>query len=164
MVKGYQIQAISGFARYDSLTDVDAQSDNVRHLDDPLSARDGSDINGQAKVLEFKYSFDELLRYFEDKSKNPSEIDFVVCWTLPEMNVSRGRIEPTYGPWKDARSIYAASYTWYDENETSKIPILALKNIVAELLSITEQKSGGPVGIGGATLAALETQDKDSLV
>jgi hypothetical protein len=115
-------------------------------------------------VLEFKYSFDELLQDFDDKAKNPSEIDFIVCWTLPDVNVRRGRIEPSYGPWKDSRKIYAGTYTWYDENETSQIPILALKNVVAELLARAEKASAEEVGIGAATLATLENQDKDALV
>jgi hypothetical protein len=165
LLKGYLIQAISGFARYDSLADIDSESPAVRDLDDSLSVRsnDLSNLNGKSKVLEFKYSFNDLLEDFDDRTKNPGEIDFVVCWSVPGLNVVRGRLEPTYGDWRDSRSIYAGSYVWYDENDTSKIPVISLKNVVAELLAKAEQAVNRPA-IGAGTFAEVQAMDRDALV
>ncbi|QQX84424.1 hypothetical protein JJQ59_00060 [Cupriavidus necator] len=120
-------------------------------------------VHGASKVLEFKYRFDSLIQDFEDKTKIPAEIDLVVCWDLPELNVRRGQIIPTYGEWRDSRSVYAGSYKWVDDNETTQFPVLALKTIVAELLARAEVNQGKP-GIGAAMLTQISAVDKDSLV
>lgn len=164
LLKGYKLQAISGYSRYDSLTDIDNQSDAVRDLDDPLSVRDPDpDLDGEAKVLEFKFSFDDLLQDFADKVKNPTEIDFVVCWTLPDLNLTRGRLEPCYGNWRDHRSVYGASYIWHDENDSALIPVICLRNVIAELLSNVEA-SQGIVAIGRGTFEQISRDDRDGLI
>jgi hypothetical protein len=114
-------------------------------------------------VLEFKYRFDSLIQDFEDKTKIPAEIDLVVCWDLPELNVRRGRIEPSYGEWRDSRCVYAGTYTWIDDNETSQFPILALKPIIAEMVARAESAQGKP-GIGTAMFAQINAIDKDALI
>lgn len=164
LLKGYQLDAISGFARYDALCSVDSISAAVTNLDDGLSVRDKElGPNGQSKVLEFKYSFDSLIQDFEEKVKNPAEIDFVVCWDLPEVNVRRGRIEPTYGEWRDSRSIYAGAYRWLDDNEVSQFPVLALRTIVAELLAKAESEQNEK-GLGCVILKQIETSDRDGMI
>jgi hypothetical protein len=164
LIMGYKIQALSGYQRYDSLTDIDTISSGVASLEDSLSVRnkDGK-TDGPAKVLEFKYSFEDLLQDFEDKNKNPVEIDFVVCWTVPDLNVRRGRLQPTYGEWRDSRTLYAGSYIWFDENDSTEIPVVSLMHVVAELLAREEAKLG-ETGLGKATLVQLERQDKEALV
>lgn len=163
-LKGYRLDAISGFARYDALCQVDARSEFVTNLEDSLSVRDVDDaISGDSKVLEFKYSFDDVIKDFEEKIKNPAEIDFLVCWDLPDLNVRRGRLDPTYADWRDSRTTYAGSYIWIDENEAFKFPVIALKNVVAEILS-NKEKSLGKLGLGSALLDQMITNDRDSSV
>lgn len=164
MLLGYKLQAISGFARYDSLVDVDFSSEECTDIDSVLSVRNTEiKIDGKGKVLEFKYNFDDLLSDFEEKKKNPSEIDLVVCWNIADLNVARGMITATYSKWKDHRSVFGGSYVWTDENETSIIPILALKNIICEILQKRETELGEP-GLGTAILKKLEDSDGLSLI
>ena len=163
-IKGYIVKAISGYARYDSLISIDCTSDSVRNVNDVLSVRNVNDsLGGDNKVLEFKYNFEDLLVDFDEKKKNPVEIDFCVCWMVPTVNVSRGRIEPTYGDWKDHRQLYGASYIWVDENDATEIPIIALKNLLAELLASHEADEGNP-GIGQGTLRIIQQGDQEAMV
>ncbi|MGB8098292.1 MAG: ATP-binding protein, partial [Terracidiphilus sp.] len=165
LLKGCKLRAISGFQRYDAIADLDVTSAEVKDLNDGLSVRNTEQtVSGNEKVLEFKHSFDELLDDFDDKTKNPQEIDLVVCWTVPTLNVRRGRLEPTYGEWRDNRTLYGGTYLWLDENETSRIPVIALKNAVAELLHEIEKKGEDEVRLGSATLNQLQRADKDALV
>lgn len=159
LLRGYKIAAISGYARYDSLCDCDTNSDALRDLEDTLSIReDSEELHGAERVLEFKDNFNSLLEEFDSKKKIPTEIDFVVCWVVPDINIARGRLEPCYGIWRDRRTLYAASYLWYDENETACIPVLALKNIVSELLARKEDVPG----IGTGTFNAISAHDKEA--
>ena len=163
-LKGYTLKAISGYARYDSLTQVNCRSDDVRELDDVLSIRNSEEsLHGDNKVLEFKFSFEDLLTDFDENTKNPAEINYCVCWTVPTLNVSRGRIEPSYGEWKDHRCMYGASYIWTDENETSVIPVIALKNVLSELLAKHETENNNP-GIGHGTLRTMQQRDREAMV
>jgi hypothetical protein len=165
LIKGYKLRAISGFERYDSIVDIDVNSPEVSDLSDTLSVRNHEwNGAGEEKVLEFKHNFDELLQDFEDKVKSPTEIDVVVCWAVTALNVRRGRLEPTYGVWRDNRVNYAGTYIWRDENETATIPVVCLKNVVSELLTRLEQSSPDDVAIGTATLQQLEQADRDALV
>jgi Histidine kinase-, DNA gyrase B-, and HSP90-like ATPase len=165
LIKGCKLRAISGFQRYDSLVDIDVSDPGVLDLNDGLSIRNPEAIvSGTEKVLEFKHSFEELLDDFDDKVKNPQEIDLLVCWTVPNLNVRRGRLEPTYGEWRDNRALYSATYVWLDENETSSFPVIALKNVVAELLQNLEKQSGDDVRLGAATLGQLQRADRDALI
>lgn len=164
LIKGYRIQAISGFARYDSLVDVDFSSPDCNGTSSTLTIRNNEiDLEGKGKVLEFKYNFDDLLDDFEEKKKNPSEIDLVICWNIADLNVPRGRITTTYGKWKDHRSIYGGSYVWTDENETSVIPIIALKNLICELLQRKEVDTNN-LGTGSAILKQLEDTDSEKMI
>ncbi len=164
LLKGYRLNALSGYARYDALCDIDSQSSEVVDLDDNFSVRDKeSGPHGPSKVLEFKYSFDSLITDFEEKTKVPSEIDLVVCWTLPEVNVRRGQIEPTYSQWRDRRGVYAGTYRWIDDNESSSFPVLCLRTMIADMLAKAESLAGS-VGMGSAILNQIISADKDSLV
>ncbi|WPV65924.1 ATP-binding protein [Chitinophaga sp. LS1] len=164
LLKGYQLLAISGFNRYDALIDITSDFTGSRELTDIISKRsDDYKIDGKGKVLEFKHNFDDLLFDFEEKTKNPSEIDLVVCWNVPNLNVSRGRIDPMYGKWKDHRIGYGISYMWYDENDTSTIPIISLKNLLSEILSKKESECG-ETGLGYSLLRQMETQDAAHLI
>lgn len=161
---GYKVLAISGFNRYDSLIDIDFSDDPCHDHKNALAIVDNDlNIEGEGKVLEFKFNFDNLIEDFQEKRKNPSEIDMVVCWNIADLNVSRGRIDPTYGNWKHHRTIYGGSYIWYDENETSCIPVIALKNLICEILHQKEIDINEP-GTGSALLKRLEDNDKAKLV
>ena len=135
----------------------------LKNTTDVLSIRSESDRGGNNKVLEFKFNFDSLLDDFEDKIKNPAEIDVVVCWTVPNLNVSRGRIEPTYSQWNTERQVYGGSYLWVDDNDTSSFPIICLKNVILELLKKKEMEKQEP-GLGTAKLRKLETRDHQANV
>jgi len=146
LLKGYKLQAISGFNRYDALLDIDTSSDEVCQSNDPLSVENNpGGMEGEGKVLEFKFDFQTLFNDFENNKKNPSEIDVLVCWSVSRLNVARGRIEPSYGSWKDHRQIYGGSYIWSDENDTSCIQVIALKNAISELLAEAEILLGSAV-------------------
>lgn len=163
-IRGVQIEAISGFERYDCLANIASDCAAIRGPIDPLAVRAAiSHPSGEKRVVEFKYSFNELLQDFADKKKNPAEIDVVVCWSVPEMTIARGTLQPCYGEWRDHRALHAASYVWSDDNETSSFPVIALENVVAELLSkdeIDEDRDGQ----GRATLKRLQDTDRDHLV
>lgn len=164
MVKGLQIEAISGYERYDSLVNVFADNDTVRSEIDPLSVRAAvlSPV-GEGKVLEYKYSFSELLQDFADRKKNPAEIDVVVCWSVPEMDIGRGRLQPCYGEWRDHRALHSASYVWSDDNETSSFPVISLENVVVELIAKIELDEGRE-GQGRSELRRLQDGDRDYLI
>ena len=164
IIKGYRLQAISGFSRYDALIDIEQPNSENADVNDWLSLRDrDSSLSGEALVLEFKYSFDELLTDFDEKKKSPAEIDILVCWTVPDLNVSMGTLSPTYAKWRDSRSVYGATYRWEDENQVNSFQVIALHNVVAEWLAAHESRKGRQ-GLGQATLNRLQTDDEHGLV
>lgn len=164
IIDGYQLRAISGYARYDAVVDVETKRDSLCDKQDILSIRQhGRFKPGDNKVLEFKYSFEDLLLDFDEKKKNPAEIDLLVCWSVPGVNVSRGRLETAYGDWRDHREIYGQSYMWVDENETSFIPVIALQNLCAEKLSNIESTNGSS-GIGSVIFKELISRDRDGII
>lgn len=161
---GIDIAAISGFERYDCLANITDLGNEIRNPDDPLAVRVINAIPvGEKLVIEFKYSFDELLQDFSDKKKNPAEIDILVCWSVPQLSVERGRFQPCYAQWRDYRALHSASYVWTDENETSSFSIISLKNVMAEILAHQEIREGKD-GQGRALLKRLEQHDSDHLV
>jgi hypothetical protein len=164
LLKGYQLEAISGFATYDSLVDINFSEDSFKDANDFLSIKNSiSVIEGPGRVLEFKYNFNDLLLDFVEKKKKASEIDLLVCWNIPDLNISRGRLEPTYGKWKDYRTIYGGSYNWYDDNDSTTIPIIALRNLICEILSTSELENN-LTGLGTVFLKKLESDDTDYLI
>ncbi|MES1954458.1 hypothetical protein SAHY_07742 [Salinisphaera hydrothermalis EPR70] len=157
LIKGYRIQALSGFNRYDGLISVDRDSEHLKDYHDPLSVRsDEWGYSGEYQVLEFKLQFDSLLEDFENKIKAPADIRLVVCWNLPEINVPRGHIQYTYGDRRDFRSLYGMTHLWEDENGASYVPIISLKHLIAEKLASVE---GSDPGIGAARLQDLQALD-----
>lgn len=153
-LKGYELVALSGFNQYDGLINIKAD-DALRDHADIFSIRNGDATReGDYRVLEFKLQFESLLDDFENRIKRPQDIDLLVCWTLPEMNVRRGSLSYTYGDRKDFREAYGMTHLWADEEETSLIPILCLKHFVSEKLRSLERDTGTP-GIGTATFNQL---------
>lgn len=161
---GYDIRAISGFERYDAIVNVSTSSDDLKRFTDPVSIRTDEDqVAGENCVLEFKHSFIDLMHDFAEKKKNPMEVDLLVCWELNELNVDRGRVRPCYEEWRDHRPNYGASYIWEDDNESSSVVIISLKNFVLELLASAERKAGeSDIGVGH--LARLVRRDRDQLL
>jgi len=163
-IRSIDIAAISGFERYDCLANISDLGDKIRDPEDPLAVRiHNATPTGEKLVIEFKYSFDELLQDFSEKKKNPAEIDVLVCWSVPQLSVERGRFQPCYGQWRDYRALHSASYIWTDENETSSFAVISLKNVIAEILAhqeIREEKDGQ----GRALISRLEQHDSDHLV
>jgi hypothetical protein len=82
----------------------------------------------------------------------------VVCWDGPDVNLRVGFLSPTYGDWHHERALRAASYNWSDDSGTTMFHVVALKNVIAELL-----KTKG-IGAGKAALEILENRDKEKLV
>ncbi|MES1930575.1 hypothetical protein SADO_15034 [Salinisphaera dokdonensis CL-ES53] len=159
VIKGYRIQALSGFNRYDGLIHINRDDPSFQKIDDPLSVRSeewGS--SGDYQVVEFKLQFDSLLEDFENKIKAPKDIKLLICWNLPDINVPRGHIQYTYGERRDFRSLYGMTHVWEDENASSYIPIISLKHLVAEKLASLEV---GSPGIGTARLKDLESLDSE---
>lgn len=152
---GYAMKAMSGFARYDALVDVGAAAVAYDGWLHPVST-DAS--LAQNAVLEFKVSFDDLIDDFEKKIKIPSEIDLVVCWDCPELSLRIGSLEPTYGTWSHARPLRGVTYVWSDDAGATKIKVIALKNVLAELLVLQDDPIGTPV------LQTLQNRDTEKLL
>jgi hypothetical protein len=120
-------------------------------------------VSGEQVVLEFKHQFRDLISDFDDKKKNPAEVDIAVCWQVTDINCNRGKLSPCYGEWSDHRPNYGASYIWHDENETSSIVVIALRNLILELLAAKEREIQIP-GQGIDQLDRLSRQDRDAHV
>jgi hypothetical protein len=160
-LKGYNLFALSGYARYDGLVTILKNNPELTNVDDHFSIRDGERLpGGELKVIEFKHIFADLIEDFEEKKKNPAEIDLAVCWDLPMMNQIRGQMTYCYHDRKDHRPLYGVTHIWTDENETSTIPVISLKHFITELLKIAEHSPG----IGAANFVTLHQMDKDSSI
>jgi hypothetical protein len=160
LLKGYKLHALSGHTRYDGLCDI-LDGAEFRDTNDPFSIRDTDRLStGSFKVVEFKQQFADLLDDFESRKKNPSEIDLAICWSLPTLSTNRGQIAYCYADRKDHRPFYGVTHIWSDENDTSVIPIICLRTLIAELLKISESTPG----LGHATYTTLLQQDKDGSV
>lgn len=161
VLKGYKLFALSGYARYDGLITIKKNGSQLINIDDPFSIRDNERMaEGELMVLEFKHQFASLIEDFEDRKKNPNEINLVVCWTLPSMNINRGSISYCYGDRKDHRPLYGVTHIWTDENETSTIPIISLRHYVAECLKNIESEPG----LGTANFNTLLNSDRESSI
>ena len=152
---GFAMKAISGYNRYDGLVTIGSEAMAASGALAALSAENLAKSNA---VLEFKESFDLLINDFEAKVKIPSELNLVVCWDCSELNLRVGRLEPTYGKWAHSRPFRAVSYVWYDDIGSTHFYVIALKNVVAELLA----NRGDGAGI--AALGVLENRDGAKLV
>jgi hypothetical protein len=155
IVPGYQMKAQSGFNTYDALIDFEAAS--VSNDGDLPPKSSGMKVKKNA-VLEFKWSFDSLIDDFVKKVKNPKEIDLVVCWDCPNLNLTEGTLNPTYGKWADERDLRAVSYVWRDAIDSKSFRVISLKNLLLELLAAR----GDQTSIGH--LALLQTRDENAMV
>jgi hypothetical protein len=84
VIRGLRFFSTGYNTRYDSLYDY--KYDRA-HIFDRLKNFWGVDPNivpaeSGALVLEYKYSYESLLRDFEKEEKNPKEIDLLVCWQM----------------------------------------------------------------------------------
>ncbi len=154
-LNGYEMRALSGFKRYDGLVNITDQAVSGGGAMAPLTPTVTPKDNA---VLEFKILFSSLVEDFESGKKLPNEIDLVVCWDCPELNLPSGRLQPTYGEWSHERPVRAASYIYKDGSGANVIPVIALKNVVAELLCL-EGIEGGV-----AMLKLIENRDKEKMV
>ena len=162
MLKGYQLAALSGYNQYDGLVHIITSNETVSNLNDPFSVRDQTNTSeGKYKVLEFKLHFADLFEDFDLRKKNPSDINLLVCWTLPDISVTRGRLQYTYGDRNDYRQVYGMTHLWDDENSTSSIPIICLRHFLAEKLKYEEHDQPG---IGTAIYAAILEQEKTACI
>lgn len=159
VIKGYDLHALSGFAMYDGMIAINVSDAKLANLADPLSIRD-SDITreGKFKVIEFKQTFDLLIQDFEEKKKNPSDINIAVCWNVVDMGVTRGSLQYCYGDRVDNRPIYAATHIWTDQNDTSIVPIISLKHVCAIKLAALENEAA-VAEIGTARLKEMMNRD-----
>lgn len=161
LLKGYRLQSLSGYNRYDGLIDIDKLTASVCDINDIFSVRDTSVPNGgRLKVIEFKHTFSDLIEDFEQQKKNPTEIDLAVCWSLPGINPSRGELTYCYFDRKDTRPYYAVTHIWSDENQTSIIPIICLQYFIAEYLKDRETSPG----LGLSAFTVLNTKDKEGII
>jgi hypothetical protein len=111
VLKGYELLALSGFNQYDGLVRIRTSGAELTDSTDPFSVRDlSAGVGGDYEVLEFKLQFESLLEDFEEGRKRPIDIDLLVCWTLPDINVQRGRIQYTYGERNDFRQSYGMTH------------------------------------------------------
>ena len=164
VLRGYEMVALSGFNQYDGLVHILTDADYLKRDTDTFSVRNYDEPRGgDYKVLEFKLQFESLLDDFESKRKRPQDIDLLVCWTLPDINVRRGRLSYTYGERNEFRQTYGMTHLWVDENETSSIPILCLKHFVTEKLKRAEMERG-VAGTGTASFRKLEAQEKTASI
>lgn len=161
ILKGYKLAALSGYARYDGLINIE-KSDELKSTSDPFSYRDTDRIpGGKLQVVEFKHQFIDLISDFHKKLKFPNEINLVVCWSLPQVNQTMGEIEYCYETRKDHRPLYGITHIW--TNESLTIPIISLHHFIAENLAILERAENNPT-IGTAILGQLVQMDKDNSI
>ena len=161
VLKGYQMLALSGFKQYDGLVNVLTDAPDLRDHTDPFSIRNHEEVRGgEYKILEFKLHFDSILEDFDIKRKRPQDIDLLVCWTLPGMNVRRGTLAYTYGDRNDFREIYGMTHLWTDDGGTSSIPIVCLRHFVTEKLKVVEEEPG----IGAASFKELLDQEQHASI
>jgi len=164
LLKGFKLCALSGMNTYDGLIDIDCDSTEVQDPHDPLSVRAPSGRSGQLRVLEFKHDFGALLVDFDEGKKNPVDIDLLVCWDLVDgLNVRRGSFEYWYEDHADMREMYGVTHLWRDDNNSTDIPVIALKYVVCMLLRKLEARASQP-GIGTARLRDLLEQDRVALI
>ncbi len=131
VLPGYGIKALSGSARYDALVEI---SDEAFAQVGELAPVMSSPLIKENAVVEFKFHFEELISNFESGEKKPGEIDLAICWDLPNLNVRKGTLKPVYGKWKADRPMRAVSYVWSDTDGQLSFPVIALQNVVAELM------------------------------
>jgi hypothetical protein len=155
MLSGFAMKAISGFNRYDALVDITEEAVSGSGPLHPISTDFAPKANS---VLEFKWSFDALVSDFESKTKVPRELDLVVCWDCPDINLRVGSLLPVYGLWSHERPFSGVSYVWTDDANSIRFYVIALRNVVAELL-VEKGKDAG-----AAALAVLVNRDKEKLV
>lgn len=142
VLEGYEMRALSGFKRYDALVDIEPQAmDN----NGALAAIAADFMPKKNAVLEFKWSFDDLITDFEEKVKLPQEIDLVVCWDCADLNLRVGGLVPTYAKWSHERRLRGATYNWSDDSGAIHFPVIALRNVVAELLVERNVSVGKPI-------------------
>jgi hypothetical protein len=158
LLPGYEIVAMSGFNRYDSLVHVReaavAQGGGgfLAPISTSVAAKDFA-------VVEFKHDFSSLIDDLESGAKIANEMDFVVCWDCPEMNLQRGILTPVYGPgWHHNRPARGVSYVWRDDNNNAAIMVIALRVVVAELLNAVDPERGS------AALSVLMNRDAQKSV
>lgn len=160
VLRGYEIVALSGFNQYDGLINVLTNTGKVRDEVDPFSVRSAEPgRGGDYRVLEFKLQFENLLEDFESRRKRPQDIDLLVCWTLPDMNVRQGTLSYTYGERRDFRETYGMTHLWTDDGGTTSIPIVCLKHFVTEKLKFLELEANR-LGRGTAAFNDLEEQER----
>ncbi len=155
---GYEMVAISGFNRYDALV-------HIRHeaisTDGPLGliSESTATVLKDNAVLEFKLDFASLIDDLETGVKLAHEMDIVVCWDCPELNLARGTLTPVYGPtWNHGRPARGVSYLWRDDNNGPEIMVIALRVVVAELLNDLDPN------LGSAALNILVNRDQQKMV
>lgn len=152
---GYAMQALSGFNRYDALVNIEH---GAMENSGALAAIAADFVPKKDAVLEFKWSFESLITDFEQKVKLPQEIDLVVCWDCPDLNMRVGGLVPTYAKWSHERRLRASSYNWSDDSGAIQFPVIALRNLVAELL--VERR----VDVGKPLLDVLVNRDQQKHV
>jgi hypothetical protein len=152
---GFEMRALSGFNRYDGLVNITGAAISE---DGPLAVLETELGVKQNAVIEFKGVFDGVITDFEQAKKIPSEIDLLVCWDCPDLNVRMGSMEPVYGKWSHKRTLRGASYLWQDDSGENSFPVIALRNVVAELLNEDDPEVGGP------ELAVLQNRDEEKLI
>jgi hypothetical protein len=97
LLRGFRIFGTSQSERYDSLFFMEYDGDvlfrpHVCHLG---IRRDYSlPYTTEAKVLEYKYTFDSLMDDFDKEEKFEKQVDFVVCWTPGSRFRSRYYLQP----------------------------------------------------------------------
>jgi hypothetical protein len=152
---GFEMRALSGFNRYDALVDIQPPAMENHGL---LAAIAADFTPKKNAVLEFKWSFEDLITDFENKVKLPQEIDLVVCWDCTDLSMRVGGLVPTYAKWSHERRLRAASYNWSDDSGAIHFPVVALRNVVCELLV----ERG--VGLGQPLLDVLINRDSEKHV
>ena len=164
VLKGYEVVALSGFNQYDGLMNILTEGKELGDDMDPLSIRNQEGgRGGDLKVVEFKLLFEALLEDFESRRKRPDDINLLVCWKLPKMNVRRGSLSYTYGDKNDFRETYGMTHLWVDENDTSSIPIVCLQHVVTERLKTIEVERGDPA-VGVSEFAKLLRRDREAAI
>lgn len=136
VIKGYGIYATSESMKYDSLCFIKySKSEHLYESSSPLGVSDTSSFDRESRphVIEYKYSFDALMRDFEREKKYEGDINLVIVWTLGtshrEKYVLRSYLVGDEG---STRQFYGATHAAF-RGQVKAFEVICLSDLVAYL-------------------------------
>lgn len=139
LIKGYKEKVISSKEVYDGLYDyllIESEetlysSINYLGVDRGVFNMQGSRINKNNIVIEFKHSLHQIFSDITTGLKNLNQIDIIVCWEIEKKKIDEnGSI---ISPKSIRDNIYYASTHFLTHSQKSNLPVIELKTIIEKL-------------------------------